>query len=86
MSAPLFERREFRASDGMPTPVEGQTVQVLYARLGNPNTVGEEWREAEFLGRRGSQYIVRGCTAYSAPHPVVLHVSPESVRFSVVTQ
>lgn len=81
MSATV-ERRAIRASDCMPQPVEGQRVQVLWARLGTKHEPGEVWCEAEFLGRRGAQYLVHGCTPRSTI-PSTRPVSPDTVRFSV---
>jgi hypothetical protein len=84
MTSDHIERRAMRASDCMPVPIEGQRVQVLWARLGNKTEVGEQWCDAEFLGRRGSQYLVRGGTPRSND-PIIRPVSPESVRFEVAS-
>ncbi len=85
MTVENIERRAVRASDCMPVPVEGQRVQVLWSRLGTKSEPGEQWCDAEFLGRRGSQYLVRGSTPCNQA-PIVRPVSAELVRFLEVTK
>jgi hypothetical protein len=84
-AAQHVERRAVRASDCMPVPVEGQRVQVLWARLGTKGEASEQWCDAEFLGRRGDQYLIHGCTPRS-PFPTTRPVSPGSIRFTAVQQ
>lgn len=65
-------------------PVEGDSIEVLWARGGTPGEVRDVWCPGTFLGFVGSgpnqQYMVRTATPRSAG-PITRPVAPESVRF-----